>query len=57
MNSLNSIATILAQAPVVAAAFGRWLGFVLMMTALLGAVALGVLALLIFVRAAIDTVM
>jgi hypothetical protein len=30
MNNANSFAGILAQAPVVAAAFGRWLGFVLM---------------------------
>jgi hypothetical protein len=32
---LNGIAAILAQAPAVSAAFGRWLGFILMMTAML----------------------
>jgi hypothetical protein len=53
MPALNSFASILAQAPAVSAAFGRWPGFALMMTALLGAVALGVLATLILVRALI----
>lgn len=46
----NSFAIILAQAPAVSAAFGRWLGFVLIMTALLGVVALGVAAVLLFLR-------
>jgi hypothetical protein len=49
----NSFASILAQAPAVSAAFGRRLGFALMMTALLGVVALSVLAVLFFVRAAV----
>ena len=38
---LASFANILAQAPVVSAAFGRGLGFTLMMTALFGAFSLG----------------
>ena len=49
----NTFASILAQAPALSAAFGRWLGFALMMTALLGVVALSVLAVLFFVRAAV----
>jgi hypothetical protein len=43
---LASFADILAQAPVVSAAFGRGLGFTLMMTALFGAFSLGGLAIL-----------
>lgn len=54
MPALNSFASILAQAPAVSAACGRWPGFALVMTALLGAVALGVLATLILVRAIAD---
>lgn len=46
----NSFAIILAQAPAVSAAFGRWLGFVLIMTALLGVVSLGFVAILLFIR-------
>ena len=53
MPTLTCFASILAQAPSVSAAFGRWPGFALMMTALLGAVALGVLTTLILVRALI----
>lgn len=45
----NSFAIIPAQAPAVSAAFGRWLGFVLIMTALLGAVSLGFVAILLFI--------
>jgi len=47
---MNGFASILAQAPRVSAAFGRWPGFVLMMTALLGVVLLGFLAILVAVR-------
>jgi hypothetical protein len=43
---LSGIADILAQAPAVSAAFGKGLGFLLMMTALLGVFALGILAIL-----------
>ena len=46
----NSFAIILAQAPAVSAAFGRRLGLVLIMTGLLGVVALGVVAMLLFIR-------
>ena len=53
MSQPNSFASILAQAPAVSAAFGRWLGFALMMTALLGVVALGGVAVLIFLRTVI----
>ena len=49
----NAFASILAQAPAVSAAFGRRLGFALMMTALLGVVALSVLAVLFFAGAAV----
>jgi hypothetical protein len=51
-SSVYGFASILAQAAVVSAAFGRWLGFVLMMTALLGVLALGTLAILSVFRAA-----
>ena len=43
----GGIADVLAQAPVVSAAFGRWLGFVLMMTALLAVLALGGVTVLV----------
>jgi hypothetical protein len=49
-SSVSGFATTLAQAPVVSAAFGRGLGFVLMMTALLGVVALSVAVVLVLVR-------
>lgn len=49
----NTFASILAQAPAVSAAFGWRLGFPLMMTALLGVMALSALAVLFFTRAAV----
>jgi hypothetical protein len=45
--SPDGLANILAQAPALSAAFGRWPGFVVMMTALLGVLMLGVATLLI----------
>lgn len=42
----SGIASILAQAPAVSFAFGRWPGFVLMMTALLVVLVLGVVTVL-----------
>jgi hypothetical protein len=50
MSPPNSFASILAQAPAVSSAFGRWFGFALMMTALLGVVALGGITVLIILR-------
>lgn len=43
--SLHGLAEILAQAPKVAAAFGRWPGFVLMLTTILAVFAVSLLAL------------
>src|ERR1700676_2202082 len=43
----GGLAGVLAQAPVVSAAFGRWPGFVLMMTALFIVLALGVVTALV----------
>jgi hypothetical protein len=42
----DGIAGVLAQAPLVSAAFGRWLGFVLMMTAMFVVLGLGVVTIL-----------
>jgi hypothetical protein len=53
MRPSNTFASILAQAPAVSAAFGWRLGFPLMMTALLGVMALSALAVLFFTRAAV----
>jgi hypothetical protein len=50
--SLYGLADILAQAPLVAAAFGRWPGFVLMMSALLVVLALGAITILVASKAA-----
>jgi hypothetical protein len=50
--SLHGLAYILAQAPLVAAAFGRWPGFVLIMTALLVVLAFGVITILVATKAA-----
>jgi hypothetical protein len=47
MKMASGLAGVLAQAPVVSAAFGRWLGFILMMTALLVPFALSAVAILI----------
>jgi hypothetical protein len=44
---MSGLADVLAQAPLVAAAFGRWPGFILMMTALVVVLALGVATILI----------
>jgi hypothetical protein len=41
---------LLAQAPAVSAAFGRWLGFILMMTALLVVFSLGVVTIMVASR-------
>jgi hypothetical protein len=43
---LAGIADVLAQAQVVAAAFGRWPGFILMMAALVVILTLGILTIL-----------
>lgn len=43
----GGLAGLLAQAPVVSAAFGRWLGFILMMTALLVVFSLGVVTIMV----------
>jgi hypothetical protein len=50
--SLHGLADILAQAPLVAAAFGRWPGFVLIMTALLVVLAFSVITILVATKAA-----
>jgi hypothetical protein len=42
----GGVADVLAQAPLVSAAFGRWLGFVLMMTAMFVVLGLGVVTIL-----------
>jgi hypothetical protein len=47
MTKASGLAGVLAQAPVVSAAFGRWLGFILMMTALLVPFALSAVAILV----------
>jgi hypothetical protein len=44
---LGGLASILAQAPAVSAAFGRWPGFILMLTALLVFFALGVVTIMV----------
>jgi hypothetical protein len=43
----GGLAGLLAQAPAVSAAFGKWLGFILMMTALLVFFSLGVVTIVI----------
>jgi hypothetical protein len=43
----GGLAGLLAQAPAVSAAFGRWLGFTLMMTALLVVFSLGVVTIMV----------
>jgi hypothetical protein len=43
----GGLAGLLAQAPAVSAAFGRWPGFILMMTALLVFFSLGVVTILV----------
>lgn len=43
----GGLAGVLAQAPVLSAAFGRWPGFVLMMTALALIFVLGVVTILV----------
>jgi hypothetical protein len=48
---LNGIAAILAQAPFVSAAFGRWLGFILMITAMLVTLSLGLATMLLAIKA------
>jgi hypothetical protein len=52
----NGLAAILAQAPAVSAAFGKWPGFVLMMTAMLVVLALGVAAVLVTTKSAIHLI-
>ena len=54
--SLHGLADILAQSPLVAAAFGRWLGFVLMMTALLVVLAFGVITILVASKTAMHAI-
>jgi hypothetical protein len=51
LTKLNGIAAILAQAPSVSAAFGRWLGFILMMTAMLVAFCLGLAIMVVAMKA------
>ena len=48
---LNGIAAILAQAPSVSAAFGKWLGFILMITAMLVTLSLGLATTLLAMKA------
>ena len=43
----SGLARVLAQAPVVSAAFGRWLGFILMMTTLLISFAFGIVSIVL----------
>lgn len=43
----GGLAGLLAQAPAVSAAFGRWLGFILMMAALLVFFSLGVVTIMV----------
>jgi hypothetical protein len=47
MKKASGLAGVLAQAPVVSAAFGRWPGFVLMMTAMFVVLALSVVMILV----------
>ena len=47
MTKASGLAGVLAQAPVVSAAFGRWPGFVLMMTAMFVVLALSVVMILV----------
>ena len=44
---IGGLAGILAQAPAVSAAFGRWLGFILMMTAMLVVLTVSIVAILV----------
>jgi hypothetical protein len=53
-SSLHGLADILAQAPLVAAAFGRWLGFVLMMTTMLALFAVSLVTAIVIGKTAID---
>ena len=50
---VHVLAGILAQSAAVSAAFGKWLGFVLMMTAVLAVLVLGVFTLLIGSKAVV----
>ena len=47
MKKASGLADVLAQPPVVSAAFGRWPGFVLMMTAMFVVLALSVVMILV----------
>jgi hypothetical protein len=47
MKKASGLAGVLAQAPLVSAAFGRWPGFVLMMTAMFVVLALSVVMILV----------
>jgi hypothetical protein len=51
LTKLNGIADILAQAPSVSAAFGRWLGFILMMTAMLVVFCLALAIMVVAIKA------
>ena len=48
----GGLAGLLAEAPAVSAAFGRWPGFILMMTAILGVFALSVFTILVATKEA-----
>jgi hypothetical protein len=45
--SNSELARVLAQAPVVSAAFGRWLGFIVIMTTLLISFAFGIVSIVL----------
>ena len=48
----SGLARVLAQAPVVSAAFGRWLGFILMMMTLLISFAFGIVSIVLAMEGA-----
>ena len=52
--SLHGLAEILAQAPLVAAAFGRWPGFVLMLIAILALFAVSLVTAVAIGRTALE---
>jgi hypothetical protein len=52
--SLHGLAEILAQAPLVAAAFGKWPGFVLMLIAILAVFAVSLVTAVAIGKTALD---
>ena len=53
-SSLHGLAEILAQAPLVAAAFGKWLGFVLMLITILALFTVSLVTAIAIGRTALD---